>query len=62
MEKVIVTIEDVITDRILNNEDVYQDNRIQLEVPDYYNYYNDNEVEKSNKSVKEPRRVIEIQL
>ena len=62
MEKDIVTIEDVIVDEILNKKDVYQENIIQLEVPDYYNYYNIEEVKVPNKSNKEPRRVIEIKL
>ena len=35
MEKDTVTIEDVVVNKILNKKDVYQENRIQLEIPDY---------------------------
>ena len=62
MEKEVVTIKDVITDIILNNEVIQKENRIQLEIPDYYNYYDTEESLENNKSNKEPRRVIEIQL
>ena len=62
MEKDIISIKDIIINDILKEKDVYQENRIQLEVPSCYDYYNIEENKNSNKSNEEPRRVIEIQL
>tara|TARA_X000000368_G_C22414263_1_gene443179 strand:+ start:282 stop:470 length:189 start_codon:yes stop_codon:yes gene_type:complete len=62
MEDNVVTIEDLVVDEILSNERLYQENRIQLEIPDYYDYYKKEEALRKNKSKKEPRRVIEINL
>ena len=62
MKKDIISIEDIVIDDILKEKDFYEENRIQLEVPNYYDYYIIEETKNLNKSNEEPRRVIEIKL